>query len=87
MQGEMHKLEYDLARFNYDKCCNSSKPKLFLWNSWANSGNLLRQACFGGQESDVLGIEWLNMLELDTHEDGETIFVVAPSYAGLGYGV
>ena len=76
----MHKLEHDLALYNYQKRLSAGTPKLFLWNSWARVGHRLREASFGGCSASLVSIEWLNMLVLDASQD-DTIVAVSPSHA------
>jgi hypothetical protein len=73
---ELQKLELDLDLYNYHKIKNGSRPKLFIWNSWARLGHNLRSATFGGTPEDLLQVEWLNLQNLDS---SDSIVAISPS--------
>jgi hypothetical protein len=73
---ELQKLELDLDLYNNHKIKNGSRPKLFIWNSWARLGHNLRSATFGGTPEDLLQVEWLNLQNLDS---SDSIVAISPS--------
>ena len=75
---ELQKLELDVELYNYHKIKNGSRPKLFIWNSWARVGHNLRSATFGGTPEDLLQVEWLNLQNLDVNTS-DTIVAISPS--------
>jgi hypothetical protein len=75
---ELQKLELDVELYNNHKEKNGSRPKLFIWNSWARVGHNLRSATFGGTPEDLLQVEWLNLQNLDVNTS-DTIVAISPS--------
>eukprot|EP00286_Rhodomonas_abbreviata_P019134 CAMPEP_0181311160 /NCGR_PEP_ID=MMETSP1101-20121128/12981_1 /TAXON_ID=46948 /ORGANISM="Rhodomonas abbreviata, Strain Caron Lab Isolate" /LENGTH=733 /DNA_ID=CAMNT_0023417857 /DNA_START=108 /DNA_END=2309 /DNA_ORIENTATION=- len=45
---DMDLLKNNLAQFNYNRSMRMDVPKLFVWNSWAKPGELMRCAQFSG---------------------------------------
>ena len=79
LEAEMHKLEHDLALYNYEKRKHTGSQQLFMWNSWARVGHDLSAARFGALPDGLLNVEWLNMHVLDVSGE-ETIIAVAPKH-------
>jgi len=75
---ELQKLELDVELYNYHKDKDGSRPKLFIWNSWARLGHNLRSATFGGTPEDLLQVEWLNLQNLDVNTS-DSIVAISPS--------
>lgn len=79
---ELQKLELDVELYNNHKEKNGSRPKLFIWNSWARVGHNLRSATFGGAAEDLLQVEWLNLQALNTSDTMYiTIVAISPSHS------
>ena len=86
LRYELHKLEFDSVLYEIDKKRLDTKPKLFIWNSWARIGHSVRNACFGGAPESLLEVEYLNQQLLEANEG--TIVSVSPFHTnGLQVGI